>query len=566
MQHEDIQLSGSLQISGSFALPLAANTSSISNPLTGSIIIDQSDNNKARIYNGTEWQEIASQSTPPPPIADIEYLVVAGGGGGGAIAGAGGAGGLLSSSLSQIEAGSSITVTVGGGGAAKQLSGVADSTVDTFGAKGVDSSIASSAGTSFTTVTALGGGAGGYYAPDYGSSTAKINGGSGGSMINFLGGGEYAGVGTTGQGNDGHIGTGASPYNTGGGGGAGADATSAGGGDGKQSAITGTSTYYAGGGGNSGFYNSNGQSGGQGGGADGAQASSNAVNATANTGGGGGGGGTTGGSQGSGLRYPSNGGSGVVILAYPTSSISATGGVRTFFNDRVAHTFESSGTFAVGGIKTYTHNTLDIFGDSSCIALYNLDGNANDKSGNYNGTASNVTYAQSYINQGGVFNGSSSYIYAASSVLSPTTNYSVSVWCKWSSKPSTSVGLVGNFKTGVTPQVGFVIAKASGLNTFGFWADGTATNGNVQGTTNFVTGQWYHVVGTYDGSNIKIYVDGTLEGTQAYTATPGTTDQPLVIGRWYGNYSGYYHDGQIDQVRIFNKALSTSEVATLYAE
>ena len=66
----------------------------------------------------------------PVASANIEYLVVAGGGGGGAIAGAGGAGGLLSSSISSIESGSSITVTVGAGGAGKQLSSVADSSVD----------------------------------------------------------------------------------------------------------------------------------------------------------------------------------------------------------------------------------------------------------------------------------------------------------------------------------------------------------------------------------------------------------------------------------------------------
>ena len=295
------------------------------------------------IYRGN------TQMFPSNYFGDLEYLVVAGGGGGGAIAGAGGAGGLLSSSLSQIESGSSITVTVGSGGSGKQLTGVANNTVDCFGSKGGDSSIASSTGTSFATVTANGGGAGGYYAPNYGSSPTKINGGSGGSMINFLGGGEYAGTGTTGQGNDGHIGTGASPYNTGGAGGAGADATSSGGGDGKQSAITGTLTYYAGGGGNSGFYNSNGQSGGQGGGADGAQASSNAVNATANTGGGGGGGGTTGGSQGSGLRYPSHGGSGVVIFAYDPTEISATGGtVTTRSSDNFkVHTFTTSGTLTI---------------------------------------------------------------------------------------------------------------------------------------------------------------------------------------------------------------------------
>jgi hypothetical protein len=184
----------------------------------------------------------------------------------------------------------------------------------------------------------------------------------------------------------------------------------------------------------------------------------------------------------------------------------------------------------------------------------------------YNGTPTNVTYENGRFNKAAVFNGSSSYIYAASSVQQPTTNYSVSVWAKFDSKPSGSIGLVSNAKSGVSPQVGFTIAKSSGLDTFGFWADGTSTNGNVQGTTNFVTNKWYHVVGTYDGSNIKIYVNGQLEGTQAYTATPGTTDQPLVIGKWYGNYSGYYLDGSIDQVRIYDTALTSDQVTELYNE
>ena len=203
-----------------------------------------------------------------------------------------------------------------------------------------------------------------------------------------------------------------------------------------------------------------------------------------------------------------------------------------------------------------------------CVALYNFHSDATDLTGNYTGTESNITYASGNYGQAAVFNGSNSYIYAANSVQQPTTNYSVSVWSKWDSKPSSSVGLVGNFKTGVTPQVGFAMTKLQNENVFSFWADGTANSngGRVLGTTNFVTGEWYHTVGTYDGSNVKIYVNGQLEGTQAYTATPGTTDQPLVIGRWYGNYSGYYHDGQIDQVRIFSKALSSSEVTQLYNE
>ena len=192
------------------------------------------------------------------------------------------------------------------------------------------------------------------------------------------------------------------------------------------------------------------------------------------------------------------------------------------------------------------------------------------------GTASNFNYynnresvaycfkAGGLINKAAYFNGSNSYTYASSSVQQPTTNFSVSAWSKWDSKPSGSVGIVGNFRTGGGgTQPGLAIAKHNGTNVFRFY---TGQNDYVAGTTNFSTNTWYHVVGTYDGSNIKIYVNGVLEGTQPYTGTPLTTTEPLVIGRMYGNYSGYYHDGLINQVRLFNSAVSASQVTELYNE
>jgi hypothetical protein len=59
---------------------------------------------------------------------------------------------------------------------------------------------------------------------------------------------------------------------------------------------------------------------------------------------------------------------------------------------------------------TDTTNIHDIFGDGSAVATYNLDGDANDLGGNYDGTASNVTYTDGKFGQCAVFNGSSSYI------------------------------------------------------------------------------------------------------------------------------------------------------------
>lgn len=202
-----------------------------------------------------------------------------------------------------------------------------------------------------------------------------------------------------------------------------------------------------------------------------------------------------------------------------------------------------------------------------CVALYNFHSDATDLTGNYTGTETDITYASGNYGQSAVFNGTNSYIYASNSVQQPTTNFSASVWVLFHQIKTSSVGVIGNFKTGVTPQVGWAIAHQNGTP-LQFWADGTANSngGMVQSTSSIPTNEWIHVVGTYDGSNVKIYINGSLENTKSYTQTPATTDQPLVIGRWYGNFNGSYTDGQIDQVRIYSKSLSSTEVTQLYNE
>ena len=206
------------------------------------------------------------------------------------------------------------------------------------------------------------------------------------------------------------------------------------------------------------------------------------------------------------------------------------------------------------------------------VAYYKLDNSAEDSKGTNHLTENNIEYRFGKYGQAAVFNGTNSYLYADNSVQQPTTNFSVSIWTKLDSTigggSNGAIGFIGNFKSGVTPQVGFAIAKAHNEDEFSFWADGTANSkgGKVVGTTDIQTGIWYHVVGTYDGTNVKIYVNGSLENSVAYSSTPLATDQPLVLGRWYGNFDDYYLNGQIDQVRIFSTALDANKVSQLYNE
>lgn len=547
MLYEDIQMSGSLDVTGSFVVPIGATASA--GEYTGSLVYDSTDK-KLYVWTGS-WAIIGAQSEPSDPVAsaDIEYLVIAGGGGGGrgstagspANGGAGGAGGYLSSSLSSVESGSSFTVTVGAGG-----SGGSGNTNP--GVQGSDSSIA---GSGITTITAVGGGFG---AQGTSGATAG-DGGSGGGGSNAASSG---GSSTAGQGFDG--GAGISDVQGGGGGGASEAGNTDGdrqGGDGKASSITGTSVTRAGGG-SGGNYNTSATAGGDGGGGASGAGSGNAQSGTTNTGGGGGGSGmNASGVCGNGGA----GGSGVVILAYPTASISATGGVRTFFNDRVAHTFNSSGTFAVGGTKTYTHNTLDVFNDSSCIALYTLDGNANDESGNYNGTASNVTYSQGYINDGGVFNGSNSNITPSgftSSQLGTNGEMSISWWMNTPINDATIAFICeGDADSEYMVHLG-------GANTRGMRIAFAAATTNVLDVTNaFTANTWQHFVAIMTPTGNKLYRDGSLVGSNTFSES-GTPFSTFYIGS--RRNTQYRFEGKLDQVRIFNKELSAAEVTTLYTE
>jgi len=242
----------------------------------------------------------------------VEYLVVAGGGGGGggSAAGGGGSGGFRTGTLSVLPT-TIYSLSVGNGGLGK----AGNTNGGERGGTGQNSV--------FSSITSLGGGGGG------GEGAGQQTGGSGGS-----GGGacyqtgQAPGTGTSGQGNNGGYGN--TGYWGGGGGGAGASGgnasygtSSAGaGGAGLSSAITGVTTWYAGGGGGA-TQNDNlsGGAGGQGGGGQGAQdnatgsaPSTGGVSGTPNTGGGGGGN-----PEGSLRANVGNGGSGIVVLAYPNT-------------------------------------------------------------------------------------------------------------------------------------------------------------------------------------------------------------------------------------------------------
>ncbi|HSW98693.1 MAG TPA: LamG-like jellyroll fold domain-containing protein, partial [Candidatus Saccharimonadales bacterium] len=95
------------------------------------------------------------------------------------------------------------------------------------------------------------------------------------------------------------------------------------------------------------------------------------------------------------------------------------------------------------------------------------------------------------------------------------------------------------------------------------WSYGN--NGYLQSTTVGQDTNWHHIAATYDGTTMKIYIDGALDAQTTVSLSMPDTDQPLLIGTTYGGGSSSeagwaqgFFDGALDEVRISNVARSGS--------
>jgi hypothetical protein len=75
-------------------------------------------------------------------------------------------------------------------------------------------------------------------------------------------------------------------------------------------------------------------------------------------------------------------------------------------------------------------------------------------------------------------------------------------------------------------------------------------------------GAWHHIVGKQEGTNASLYVDGVLCASGSVPAI-GNGAGSITVGRFDGG-KYYYFRGRIDEVRIYNRALSDTEITELF--
>jgi hypothetical protein len=153
------------------------------------------------------------------------------------------------------------------------------------------------------------------------------------------------------------------------------------------------------------------------------------------------------------------------------------------------------------------------------------------------------------------FNGSSDFISIATGNGVPIDNepYTISTWIK--SDSSGSRGIIGWGNYGSFNQVNaFRLHETNKLLNYWWANDLTATSGDL-------TGNWYHVVAKFDGVTREIIVNNESKGTDTPVGHIVPNTNNFRIGSTNG---GEYFNGLIDDVRVYNRALTLAEIQALY--
>src|SRR5437016_234439 len=186
------------------------------------------------------------------------------------------------------------------------------------------------------------------------------------------------------------------------------------------------------------------------------------------------------------------------------------------------------------------------------------DGDARDITENGYSTGK-VAKAFNLNGAGQHFNGTGQYVeYPSRASQDPTTEITVDAWVYFNQLPSET----GRFMTIIAKSDvnRFLDLVALGDDKIRFFSGFNSVSAN----TAMQKGRWYHIAATFKANvEMRIYVNGVLENTQAISGGRAANNNPLTIGTSAFDRTRNFA-GLIDEAQMYNRALSTAEIQTIF--
>ena len=181
------------------------------------------------------------------------------------------------------------------------------------------------------------------------------------------------------------------------------------------------------------------------------------------------------------------------------------------------------------------------------------DGNANDIQGANHGALQNgATFASGRVDQAFSFDGVNNYV-SVPGTYGGGSEATVDSWVR-------TTGTTGDFQAIISSTIeSFVHLQLNGNGNIVVYTNTGRVDLPIVAQT--PTGVWRHVAFSIKSGDSRLYVDGNLVGTNGQTFSTIIPTSNLLIGAGYHN--GRFFKGQIDEVEVFNRALTQSEIQSI---
>ena len=255
-----------------------------------------------------------------------------------------------------------------------------------------------------------------------------------------------------------------------------------------------------------------------------------------------------------------------VYLGKNGSDATAPSGGGDYFNGGLYQILFYSSALTSANVTTLYNSGTPVTSPSTTglVAKYNLSSDTNDSQGSLNGTNNGATFPTD-AKLGTAcysFDGTDDYVVltdVGTNGIDTTGDLSIVGWINLN-VTNANQAIISNDSNSSSAGINLYVHSSNQLR-FGGGSAGTQVTG---ATGKFTAGTWYHVAVVKSGANCSLYVDGVQDGsTQTDWGTIDGQAQATIGAQYSGSAYGDDFNGKIDDLAIYKRALTTTEIGKL---
>jgi hypothetical protein len=201
------------------------------------------------------------------------------------------------------------------------------------------------------------------------------------------------------------------------------------------------------------------------------------------------------------------------------------------------------------------------------VSWWDGEGSGRDIRGDNSGTlVGSPTFPSAEVGQAFGLNGTSQYVSVPDAPSLRLTNFTIDAWVNPIDVTTDHAIMIKSALGGSGNDFAYGLRVLAGGQAEGRIAIDGGASANVISTGVLPVNQFTHVAVTYDGTALKLYLNGAPDGTTNTTLAPAQNANPLSIGVWQSVSAGIiqYWNGQIDEAELFSRALDITEIQNIF--